>query len=59
MRRLVLATLATLMLGSALMAQPAEARCWWNGWVWVCNRAGPGPWAWHSRWCFFHPFRCW
>ena len=25
----------TLLIGVAV-SQPAEARCWWNGWTWHC-----------------------
>ena len=31
MRKFILATLAALVIGTAAFAQPAEARCWWNG----------------------------
>jgi hypothetical protein len=36
MRKFVLATLAALAIGTAAFAQPAEARCWWNGYSWHC-----------------------
>lgn len=61
MRKLILATLATAMLGLAGIAQPAEAACWWNGYSWVCNHPA-GAWWWrrgHARWCYWHPYRCW
>jgi len=40
MNKFVLATFAALLLGTAAFAQPAEARCWWNGYSWHC---------WHSH----------
>jgi hypothetical protein len=30
--------LAALMLAMTLLATPAEARCWWNGYSWSCWR---------------------
>ena len=44
MRKLVLATLAALAIGTAAFAQPAEARCWWNGYSWHCW-GGPHAWG--------------
>ena len=40
MNKFVLATCAAVLLGTAAFAQPAEARCWWNGYSWHC---------WHSH----------
>ena len=34
--RLMLSALAGAMLLGAAMSTPAEARCWWDGWSWVC-----------------------
>lgn len=45
MRKFVLATLAALALGTAAFAQPAEARCWWNGYSWHCWRPQTS-WGW-------------
>lgn len=60
MRKLVLATSAALLLGSAAMVTPAQAYWTWNGfsWVWVAPDSGWG-WARHERWCYWRPFRCW
>jgi hypothetical protein len=48
MRKFVLATLATLAIGTAAFAQPAEARCWWNGYSWHC-------WQHPHAWRYHHP----
>ena len=48
MRKLALATLAVLVLGSAAFTHPAEARCWWNGYSWHCAHPHPG-WGYHNR----------
>jgi len=50
MRKFVLATLAALTIGSAAFVPPAEARCWWNGYVWHCWH--PHGWWWHNH----HPW---
>ena len=34
--KLMLSALAGAMLLGAAMSTPAEARCWWNGYSWVC-----------------------
>ena len=54
MRRTVLATLAAFVLGTAAMAQPAEARCWWNGYAWHCWH--PHAWYWHHRYHHWGPY---
>jgi hypothetical protein len=51
MRKFVLATLAALAIGTAAFAQPAEARCWWNGYSWHCW-GGPHAWWWRHH----HPY---
>ena len=53
MRKFVLATLAALAIGTAAFAQPAEARCWWNGFAWHCWH----PHAWY--WRHHHPWHAW
>lgn len=64
MRKLIFATLAALTLTTAVFAQPADARCWWNGFAWVCNRPVAHywyrpAWRWHAPgWCYWHPYRC-
>jgi hypothetical protein len=41
-------TAVSLLVGAAVM-QPAQARCWWNGYAWVCVH--PHPWGWrHHYW---------
>ncbi len=37
MKKLASAGLATMLLGGALVAQPAQATCVWNGAVTVCK----------------------
>jgi len=51
MRKIVIATLAAFLLGTVATAQPAEARCWWNGYTWHCWH--PHSWWWrhhHHEW---------
>jgi hypothetical protein len=50
MRKLVLATLTALAIGTAAFAQPAEARCWWNGYSWHCGRPHHAGWYRHHHW---------
>jgi len=45
MKKIVLATVAAVLLGTAALASPAEARCWWNGYSWHCWY----PHAWYHR----------
>ena len=45
MRKLVLGTVAALVLSTVAFAGPAEARCWMTPYGWHC---------WHPRW---HPYR--
>jgi hypothetical protein len=47
MRKLVLATLAALAIGTAAFARPADAACWWNGFAWHC-------WPHHHAWWRYH-----
>ena len=47
MRKLVLASLAALAIGTAAFAQPADAACWWNGFAWHC-------WPHHHVWARYH-----
>ena len=42
----------TLLVGIGA-SQPAEARCFWNGFGWQCVHHG-GPWWWHRHHAFFH-----
>jgi hypothetical protein len=64
--KLILCTLAAILLVGALTVHPADAACWWNGWGWVCRpRWGWGwhpywhaywghPWGWHPYWGWHH-----
>lgn len=52
MKRLLLAGLAAVLLGSATMIPQAEARCWWNGFGWHCWY--PHAWYWHH-----YPYAYW
>jgi hypothetical protein len=55
MKKHIIAVLAVLMLGTAAIAQPADAACWWNGWRTVCRPAvGPGWWWRHHGWGWRH-----
>jgi hypothetical protein len=49
MKKIVLAALTALLLGSAVLASPAEARCWWNGYAMQC-------WHPHAWWWHHHPY---
>jgi hypothetical protein len=53
--KLILCTVAAILLVGALTVHPADAACWWNGWAWRC---GPG-WGWyhpywHAHWGYWH-----
>ena len=51
MKKIVIATLAAFLLGTAAMAQPAEGWCWSNGYAWHCWH--PHAWWWrhhHHDW---------
>jgi hypothetical protein len=47
MRRIALGAMAAMLLGSAVLATPAEARCFWNGYAMEC---------WHHphHWGYWH-----
>ncbi|HXC27793.1 MAG TPA: hypothetical protein VNV38_07540 [Stellaceae bacterium] len=56
--KLLLCTLAAIVLVGAFTVHPADAACWWTYWGWRC---GPGPywhayyghpwgWGWHPYW---------
>ena len=62
MRNVIIATLAAFLLGTAALAQPAEARCFWNGFAAVCN-SPPGWWVRHHHhywgphhWRYYDPY---
>jgi hypothetical protein len=59
--KLILCTLAVFLIAGALLAHPADAACWWNGYGWHCWRpwhyAHWGywrPWGWHPYWGWHH-----
>ncbi len=61
----ILVALAVATLAAALSANPAHARCWWNGHRTVCNHRWNAPPYWprypgweHHRWCYYHPGWC-
>jgi hypothetical protein len=43
MKKIVIATLAAFLLGTAALSSPAEARCWWQCWH-------PHAWYHHHHW---------
>ncbi|MBV9862871.1 MAG: hypothetical protein JO267_12080 [Alphaproteobacteria bacterium] len=47
--KLLLSTVVALMLASAVLVQPAEARCWWNGYVMQCWHPHHYGWGWHRH----------
>ena len=50
MKKIVIATAAAFVLGTAALASPAEARCWWNGYAWHC---------WHPHAWYHHHYHHW
>jgi len=48
--KLILCTLAAILVIGALTIHPADAACWWNGWGWHC--AYPR----HYYWAHWHPY---
>jgi hypothetical protein len=49
MSKLVIAAIGGLALGTIALSNPAEARCWWNGYDWHCSHHR----NWHS-WNYWH-----
>jgi hypothetical protein len=46
--KVILAVVTAVTLAAALStSSPAEARCWWNGYRWVCVHHHP--WWWYHR----------
>jgi hypothetical protein len=45
MKKIVIATVAAFVLGTAALASPAEARCWRNGYASHCSY----PHAWYHH----------
>ena len=54
MKKIVIATLAAFLLGTAALSTPAEARCWWNGYAWHCWQ--PDAWRYHHRHDHWGPY---
>jgi hypothetical protein len=52
MKKIVIATLAAFVLGTAALSTPAEARCWRNGYAWHCSRPHHAWWWRHHH----HPY---
>ena len=52
--KVFLGSLAALLLATTLLASPAEARCWWNGYARVCNGWHGGPY-WRSHYGYGYP----
>jgi hypothetical protein len=62
----ILMALAVLMFAGAFWSQPAEARCWWNGFRWHCTHFYRHHWWYgyyspyrHHRWwyAYYRPYR--
>jgi len=41
---MIIATVAALLVGTAALAQPVQARCFWNGYAMECYHQQPGWW---------------
>ncbi len=61
--KLLLSTLAAIVLVGAFTVHPADAACWWNGWGWQCGHPywhpywhayWGHPWGWHPNWGWHH-----
>jgi hypothetical protein len=50
MKKIVIATIAAFVLGTAALVSPAEARCAWNGYAWHC---------WHPHAWYHHHYHHW
>ena len=49
--KLILCTLAVLLVAGVVLAHPADAACYWNGYGWECWR----PWH-HAYGGYWHPY---
>jgi|GEM_PF-1143867 hypothetical protein len=56
MKRLLLAAVAVVLLGSAALVPEAQARCWWNGYGWHCWYPQAEWWRPHPWWRHHHPY---
>jgi hypothetical protein len=51
MKKIMIGTVAAILLGTAALSSPAEARCWWNGHHRQC---------WHPHaWYHHHYYNHW
>jgi hypothetical protein len=51
--KIILGTLTGLaLLAGIAAAQPAQARCWWNGYAWNCAQAHA--WSYRHHWRHHH-----
>ena len=67
MKKIALAAVAAVVLGTAALSSPAEARCWWNGYAMQCwhhphawwwrHHHYWGPYAWHHH--YWGPYAYW
>jgi len=48
MKYILSALAAVTMFVGVAASQPADARCFWNGFGWSCTHHY-GPWAWHRH----------
>ena len=48
--KLLLGALAAVVVASVAFVQPAEARCFWNGFGWQCNNGPQWDRGWHRGW---------
>ena len=50
MKKIALAAVAAVVLGTAALSSPAEARCWWNGYSTQCWHHPHAGWWRHHHW---------
>lgn len=55
MKKIVLA-LAAVMFAALLWSQPAEARCWWNGFRTVCTHHYYHHWGYGGYYPYYRPY---
>lgn len=61
MKKLIVAAVAALTIGGAVLSSPAEARCFWNGFGYTCTHHFYRPFVrpyYGGGWCAYHPWRC-
>jgi hypothetical protein len=65
--KLLLSTLAAIVLVGAFTMHSADAACWWNGWGWQCWHpywhayygGHPWGWGWHPYWHHYGYWHHW